>query len=258
MNLWNHTPGLANEVPTITCYKPKEKKTDMALIAFPGGGYVDRAPYEGAGYAEFFANAGITAFAVAYRVAPHSFPLPLLDARRAVRWVRAHAAEYGIDPQKIAVIGSSAGGHLAAMLSTYREGIDFEGTDEIDREDYIPNAQILCYPVIADPTEGAISHADSYWNLIGSRDVAFAQMLSPICHVSSDTPPAFIWHTSDDELVNVINSYRYGEALRRQTVPTELHVFPHGRHGMGVAADDPHVAQWTTLVLNWFHYLGWM
>ena len=100
MELWKQTPGMCQEIPTITWYEPTERKSDGAIVIFPGGGYGGRADYEGAGYAEFLSAAGIPAFSVDYRVAPHAFPLPLLDARRAVRWVRAHAAEFGLDQQK--------------------------------------------------------------------------------------------------------------------------------------------------------------
>ena len=130
-----------------------QKCSDAAIVIFPGGAYRGLADHEGRGYAEFLNENGITAFVVNYRVAPHKFPLDLLDARRAVRWGRAHAGEYGICKDKIAVMGSSAGGHLTALVSTYRGAIDHEGMDAVDREEYLPNAQILCYPVICNPAE---------------------------------------------------------------------------------------------------------
>ena len=144
MKLWENTPGFCETEPEIVPYVPKEKRSDAAIVIFPGGAYVGLADHEGAGYAEYLTGQGITAFVVKYRVAPHKFPLELLDARRAVRWVRFHAEEYGVDKERIAVMGSSAGGHLAALVSTYRGEIDFEGLDAVDAEDYLPNAQILC------------------------------------------------------------------------------------------------------------------
>ena len=119
-----------------------------AIVICPGGAYRLRVAHEGKNYAEFLTEHGYTSFVLDYRVAPHKFPLPLLDARRAIRFVRFYADKYGIDKNKIAIMGSSAGRHLAAMTATYYEPIEFENIDEIDKEDFIPNAQILCYPVI--------------------------------------------------------------------------------------------------------------
>ncbi len=115
MNLWKETPGICDEIPTLTAYLPDKKQSDIAVVIFPGGGYQFRAAYEGDSYAEFLAENGYTAFVCDYRVAPHRFPLPLLDARRAVRTVRYYSDKYGIDKNKVAVMGSSAGGHLAAL-----------------------------------------------------------------------------------------------------------------------------------------------
>ena len=140
LNLWDNTPGLCEEVPVIEYYKPANKTSDAAVVILPGGGYEIRADYEGEGYAQFLADHGISAFVVQYRVKPHTFPLPLLDARRGIRFIRHNAEKYGIDKNKIAIMGSSAGGHLAALTSTYTKPIDFEGIDDIDKEDFLPNA----------------------------------------------------------------------------------------------------------------------
>lgn len=259
MDLWQNTPGLCEEVPTLTEYIPENKKTDAAVVIFPGGGYSGRAAHEGKGYAEFLAENGITAFVCDYRVKPHRFPLPLLDARRAVRYVRANAEKYGIDENKIAVMGSSAGGHLAALVSTYRKPIEFEGIDELDKVNPFPNATILCYPVICSPQQGSITHAGSYKNLLGSEDDAVMQNeVDPSLNVSDETPRAFIWHTAEDPGVNVINSYTYATKLRQHGIDVELHVFPFGRHGLGLAPDFPHIAQWSTLLINWFKEIKWL
>ncbi len=257
MELWKCVPGLCEETPTITPYLPAEKKSDAAVVIFPGGGYEIRAPHEGKGYAEFLAAAGIAAFVVDYRVSPHRFPLPLLDARRAVRFVRAHAAEYGIDPHRVAVMGSSAGGHLAATCATYRGTFAEEQTDEIDREDCRPDAQILCYPVICAPSE--IAHIGSWQNLLGGSDPALEQRIDPAQNVGEDTPPAFIWHTADDNCVHVANAYTYATALRAHNIPVEMHIFPHGPHGLGLATESlPYVSRWGDMLLCWFGYLGWL
>lgn len=258
LKLWENTPGEVFETPTITPFIPEEKKSDAAVVIFPGGGYVIRADHEGSGYAEFLNKHGIAAFVVDYRVRPHTFPLQLLDARRAVRYVRANAEQYGIDKNKIAVMGSSAGAHLAAMVSTYFESIDFEGVDSIDNEDFLPNAQILCYPVICHPTGDGVSHEGSYKNLLGENYPALSEKVNPALNVTESTPPAFIWHTAADSGVNVINSYTYATSLRKNNVPCEMHIFPYGAHGLGLAGNDPHIAQWAGLLINWFKLLGWL
>lgn len=258
MKLWDQTPGLCLTEPEIIPYIPEEKRSDAAVVIFPGGAYRGLADHEGRGYAEFLNENGITAFVVNYRVAPHRFPLELLDARRAVRWVRAHAEEYGVCKDKVAVMGSSAGGHLTALVSTYRGAIDHEGMDAVDREDYLPNAQILCYPVICHPADDGVAHVGSYHNLLESREQADQAKLDPSLIADEKTPAAFIWHTAGDAGVNVINSYRYAEKLRNLNVPVEMHIFPYGRHGLGLATEDPHVAQWSGLLLNWLRLMGWL
>ena len=258
MELWINTPGEYDYEPAIHAWIPENKRSDAAVVIFPGGAYRGLAEHEGAGYAEFLAKNGITAFSVDYRVYPHKFPLELLDARRAVRWVRANADLYGIRKDQIAVMGSSAGGHLAALVSTYREQILFEDMDDVDREDYLPNAQILCYPVICCPAAGSIAHTGSYHNLLTSRDDAEEASVDPSLIADELTPPAFIWHTAADGGVNVINSYRYAEKLRLLNIPVEMHIFPYGQHGLGLAENNPHVAQWSGLLLNWLRLLEWL
>ncbi len=264
-NLWQNTPGKCEEVPTITYYKPDNKTYSGAVVIFPGGGYGHRAPHEGEGYAEFLAHNGISAFVVDYRVYPHTFPLPLVDARRAVRFVRYNAAKFGVDKNKVLVMGSSAGGHLASFVSTYFEPIDFEGMDEIDNEDFIPNAQILCYPVI-NLWDYNIAHIGSGDNLIGNQYVPYNDELylqrrrfSSELNISEKTPPAFIWHTFADEVVDVRNSLRYADKLRELGISVEMHIFPHGRHGLGLTNKsdklENHVAQWGELLLNWIKYI---
>lgn len=264
INLWENTPGMCEEVPTITYYKPENKKSDAAIVIFPGGGYARRAVHEGAGYAEYLAENGISAFVVDYRTAPHHFPLELLDARRGVRFVRYYAEKYGIDKNKISVMGSSAGGHLAAFVSTYTDPIDFEGIDAIDKEDFLPNAQILCYPVI-NLYNRDIAHIGSGNNLIGdiydeTNDEETRKKFSPNLLIKETTPPAFIWHTFADGVVDIENSLEYATALRRAKVnKTEVHLFPDGRHGYGLTAKtekiEIHVAQWADLLLKWLGYI---
>lgn len=254
-NLWENTPGSYDQAPTITAYIPEEKQTDSAIVIFPGGGYACLADYEGDGYARFLVEHGITSFVVTYRVSPHRFPLPLLDARRSVRFVRHFAEKYGIDKNKIAVMGSSAGGHLASLVSTYYENIDFEGADEIDKEDFIPNAQILCYPVIRLLGKG-FGHLGSGYNLLYDKLAELGEELTPELIASDKTPVAFMWHTSNDEVVDVRNTLYYSAKLHELGIQNECHIFPSGNHGLGIAADSPHNSQWTRLLLNWLTYIG--
>ena len=255
--LWENVPGLCEEVPVLDYYPAENRLSDAAVVLFPGGGYRYRAEHEGKGYAGFLNSIGLDAFVCQYRCLPHRFPLELLDARRAIRFIRAHAADFAVDPEKIAAMGSSAGGHLAGLVSNYTDPIDFEGIDEIDKQPYRPNATILCYAVGHKPDETNVAHTGSFERLLGEGRTDY-EHFSTDDLVSDDTPPAFLWHTSDDTCVNVTNSYLYAAALRRHNIPHELHVFPHGRHGLGLSLENPHVAQWKPLLRNWFGEIGWL
>ena len=257
IQLWENVPGMCEEVPVLEYYPAENKVSDATVVICPGGGYAGRAGHEGKGYAEYFNSIGMDAFVCEYRVSPHRFPLPLLDIRRSIRYVRAHAAEYGVNPEKIAVMGSSAGGHLSALVSTCTAPIEFEDIDEIDKLCPVPNATILCYPVIHKPDETRVSHGGSYYNLLG-KDWTDFDPYSPDLLVSDATPTAFIWHTSDDAGVNVINSYLYAKALREHNIKHEMHIFPAGAHGLGLAPNAPHVAQWAGLMKNWLTDMGWL
>ena len=240
----------------ISFYPATHKASNSTIVIFPGGAYRGRAAHEGENYAFLFNTFGMNAFVVHYRVSPHRFPLPLLDARRAVRFVRANAEKFGIDKDKVIVIGSSAGGHLAALLSTYYDAIDGEGIDEIDNEDYLPSAQILCYPVIS--SDESIAHIGSYKNLLGEEGYGKRDKYAPDLLVSERTPKAFIWHTVTDNGVSVINSYKYAEALSKNGVNYELHVFPLGTHGQALGAHTPYVSEWTTLLRRWLTLNGYL
>lgn len=232
--------------PAITAYPAK---SDCAVVIFPGGGYAMRAEHEGRGYAEWFNSIGVTAFVVDYRVAPYRHPAEISDAMRAVKYVRAFADKYGIDKNKIAVMGSSAGGHLAASVSVHYDKDFYQATDNIDRESCRPDATILCYPVI-DMFE--YRDEGSRTNLIGKR--AFKSdkdFMSLYNHVTLNTPQAFIWHTAEDSTVPCENSILYAKALSEYHVPFELHIYPYGHHGLGLAEEMPHVAQWAPSLQNW-------
>lgn len=245
-------------VPVIEYYPAKNKVTDAAVVIFPGGGYTMRAPHEGEGYAKFLNDFGMDAFVVEYRVHPDIFPKPLMDARAGVRFVRANAARFGIDPNKIAVMGSSAGGHLAALCSNYTTPIPEEAALPYSDVCPMPNATVLCYPVIA-LSDLAVTHVGSLFYLSGKQEnFEIAAKLDPRYLVTEKTPPAFLWHTSNDAAVNVKNSLLYGAALREHGVPFEMHIFPDGPHGLGIAQDRPNVHAWTSLLKVWFGEIGFL
>ncbi len=258
IELWEGSPPdyKGGEIPRLTYFPTEIKLGRGAILIFAGGGYTMRCDYEGEGYAKFINKCGLDAFVLDYRVAPNRFPSPLLDARRAMRIIRNNADFFGILPKKIAVMGSSAGGHLAALLSTYRGIIAGEGYDELDKIDSIPNAQILCYSVLSEYAAG------SYKNLLGESADKKNDYVNPALLADTKTPPAFIWHTADDPVVNVLNSYEYAKKLKALEVPTEMHIFPFGQHGLALCDDEargalsPHVAVWKPLLVRWLEFNG--
>lgn len=246
------------EVPYIKYYPASDRKSDGCVITFAGGGYRTRAAYECDGYRELLNGVGIDVFDVDYRVKPTRYPYPLLDARRAIRYVRAHAEELGLNPCRIAVMGSSAGGHLAAFVAACRDKIAGEGVDALDEVDYIPNAQILCYPVL--DMDG---HPGSFVNMLGDN-YSKHRDLTPRLVAGKDTPPVFLWHTSTDNCVDVNNSFRYAHRLHELGVSIEMHIYPVGGHGLGVGyhperdINVPYVQSWTQNLLAWLKLQGWL
>ncbi len=220
-----------------------------AVVVCPGGGYVMKADHEGDPIAMMLNEAGISAYVLDYRVAPCHYLAPLSDASRAIRVVRSLGYE------KVGILGFSAGGHLTCSAATlYTEG-DPESADPIERLSSRPDAFIPCYPVVS---VYAYSHLGSRINLLGthSDDPVFLRKFSADQNVTENTPPAFIWHTSDDSVVPVENSLMLAGALAAKGVPFELHVFPQGPHGLGLAESYPDVAQWAGLCQKWLTKLG--
>lgn len=242
------------DIPYVKYFEPKAPATGAAVITFAGGGYRTRALYECESYCQLLSELGIATFDVEYRVKPTKFPYPLLDARRAIRYVRANAKKYGIDPNKIAVMGSSAGGHLAALVSTYTQSIDGEGTDDLDKVDFLPNAQILCYPVMDFD-----SNPGSYKNLLGKEHPTDEEKkkVNPQCLATQNAPPAFIWHTSSDPAVNANGSLKYAQFLHDLGVSVEMHIYPVGGHGLGIGCypdmniDVPYIQTWINNLADW-------
>ncbi|MER6947184.1 alpha/beta hydrolase [Nonomuraea sp. NPDC000554] len=228
-----------------------------AIVVLPGGGYARQAGHEGEPVARWLNTLGIAAFVLRYRVAPHRHPLPLLDAARAMRFVRHHASEWGVDPLRVGVLGFSAGGHLAGLLATETAAMLPEGPhDEIDRKDARPGVAVLCYPVVT--LSGAPAHQGSVTNLLGPEP-AGAQLagLSLQHRAGPATPPVFLWHTTEDDVVPVDNSLLLASALAAHQVPVELHVYPNGKHGLGLAEAEPGAGEWTTACARFLRTQGW-
>ena len=255
--LWEgEIPGFIEEAnePLIHYYPAKEKCGNGCVLILPGGAYRARAAHEGEGYALFFAEHGIDSFVVDYRVKPSVFPIPLLDARRAIRYVRANAEKFGIDPKKIAIMGSSAGGHLAALTSTYKDKIEGEGVDSLDEIDPMPNMQILCYPVL-----DINGHPGSFINLLGDSYPSH-RSVTPYYLADKNTPPMFLWHTATDKSVDINNSFRYASRLHEFDISMEMHIYPCGGHGLGLGyhpdknIDLPYIQSWSEHLINWLKF----
>lgn len=240
--------------PVLFPFLLKSAAPTGAVIVCSGGGYSRLAPHEGAPVADMFNRAGIAAFVLRYRVAPHRHPAPLYDLQRAVRVVRFHSGDWAIKPERIAVLGFSAGGHLAATAVTHFDGGNAQAPDPVDRVSCRPDAGVLCYPVISF---GTFRHQGSMVNLIGENPPESLRLwLSNERHVTPESPPCFLWHTANDRSVPVENSLQFASALSGCKVSYALHVFPTGPHGMGLASSDPVVSAWAGLCVQWLKGLG--
>ena len=227
------------DIPTLTPYLPEAgKATGAAIVICPGGGYGGLAPHEGADYARFLNESGIAGFVLKYRLGSGGYrhPVMLQDAARAVRTVRARAEEWKLDPKRIGIMGSSAGGHLASTLLTHFDAGKPDAADPIERQSSRPDLGILCYAVI---TLGEFTHQGSKRNLLGNNPAPdLVRALSNELQVTKDTPPCFIWHTYEDPGVPVENSLQFAEALRRAGVPCDLHIYQKGQHGLGLGTRE--------------------
>ena len=263
IRLWEgDAPGALGQrpqdIPTLTPYPAAaDKKTGATMLIFPGGGYGHLAEHEGKGYAEWFAANGIQAYVLKYRLGSNGYrhPIMLNDAARAMRMVRAFAKRDGLDPARIGVIGSSAGGHLASTLITHFDparpgGPKLEAGDAYDRESSRPDLAVLCYPVVS---LGEFGHAGSRRNLLGENPSAdLVKLLSSELQVTKDTPPTFLWHTVEDKAVPVENSMLFASALRRAGVPVSLHIYELGAHGLGLGRPGREAPPWADQLLYWF------
>ncbi len=255
IKLWDIIPLYIDgeEVPALRYFPAENKQGRGTVIIFAGGAYMRRSEHEADGYARFLNGAGLDAFVLDYRILPYRYPAALIDARRAVRFVRENAEKFGIDPEKIAVMGSSAGGHLAAHVSTFRGDLTEEAHDALDATDPTPNAQILCYPVT-----DCQAHLGSYKNLLGEENVSLADSVNPILLADESAPRAFIWHTETDPHVKVTSTLVYAARLHELDVRCELHTYPEGGHGLGLADKYPSVRRWQGELLFWLGNEGYL
>jgi acetyl esterase/lipase len=248
------------DVPTLTPYWPANGRgTGAAVVICPGGGYGGLAGHEGRDYALWLNERGIAGLVLKYRLgsANYRHPAMMLDVQRAIRVARANAAEWRLDPARIGVMGSSAGGHLAATALTHFDAGDAAAADDIARVGCRPDFGILCYAVIS---MGPNTHGGSRANLLGQDPTPeLIQLLSNELQVTKDTPPTFIWHNADDGAVKVENSLDFAAALSSNKVPFELHVYQKGGHGQGLGKADPDPAKllpWTLELKNWLKLRG--
>jgi acetyl esterase/lipase len=258
--IWeNGAPGAQGkeekDIPTLTLFRPVDgTATGAAMVICPGGGYGGLAQHEGKDYAEWLAKNGVTGFVLRYRLgsAGYRHPRMLEDAARAVRLVRARSSEWKVDPTRIGIMGSSAGGHLASTLLTHFDAGKSDAEDLIERQSSRPDLGILCYPVI---TMGERTHHGSKRNLLGESPADdLVKLLSNELQVTKDTPPTFLWHTAEDTAVVPENSVMFALALQEHKVPYELHIYEKGRHGIGLANGHP----WTEQCLRWLKVRGFV
>lgn len=263
--LWpDGAPGAAGDEdrdkPELRIYLPAaEKATGAGVVICPGGGYGALATdHEGHQVAKWFNSIGVAGFVLKYRLGPrYRHPAPLHDAQRAVRYVRANAAKLGVDPQRLGIMGFSAGGHLASTAATHFDKGDAQSEDPIDRQSSRPSFAILAYPVISFTQP--FTHAGSGRNLLGENpDPELLKFLSNETQVTPETPPTFLFHTGEDTGVPVENSLVFYAALRKAGVPAELHVYQGGPHGVGLAPGNPVLSTWKDRLAGWLKINGFL
>jgi len=270
IRLWDgDAPGALGkedpDVPTLTPYLPaSDKASGTAIVVCPGGGYGGLAGHEGEGYAKWLADNGVAAFVLKYRLGSKGYrhPAMLGDASRAIRLVRSKAADWKLDPKRIGIMGSSAGGHLASTAVTHFDAGKADATDAIEKQSSRPDFGILCYAVIS--MQDGVTHSGSKRNLLGDKpDPALVELLSNEKQVTKETPPCFVWSTQEDKAVPVMNSLQFVMALEKAGIVYDFHVYQKGPHGIGlsegrngVAANDVH--PWGKDVLFWMRQNSWL
>jgi len=261
--LWEHgAPGALGsgdqDTPTVTVYPALDgTRTGTAILIAPGGSYRMLAlNHEGRQFANFFNGMNVTAFVLKYRLGPrYHHPIELGDVQRAIRWVRAHSEQYGFGPDRVGLLGFSAGGHLASTAATHFDLGKSNATDPIDRLSCRPDFLILAYPVITMLPPDA--HEESVSNLLGKNaSTELRKQLSNQLNVTPQTPPTFLLSTSEDTVVAPENTVEFYLALRKAGVPAEMHVFEKGPHGVGLDLEDPVLGTWPMLLTNWLRERG--
>jgi acetyl esterase/lipase len=265
--LWTTSAPLARgsapgDVPKLYYYPATTPGVKSAVIVLPGGGYVHVVnEKEGAVEGKWLAAHGVAAFVLQYRLSPwYKYPAPMLDGARAVRYVRAHAAEYGVDPNKIGVWGFSAGGNLAGYLATEPFKLDKANTDPVERVTAHPDFAIFSYARLT--MDNSVPRPGNMESLVG--DNPSPEMLDKISfarHVTRETSPSFVYATTADQTVNSLNATAYYDAMKRAGTPVELHIFELGPHGTGMGQNLKGLAElevWPTLLEHWMQFHGWM
>jgi acetyl esterase/lipase len=251
--------GVADDdKPTISAYLPASNPTRTAVVIAPGGGYQHLSMvHEGSEVAEWLNAHGVAAFVLKYRLGPkYHHPIELGDAQRAIRTVRARAAEFGVAPDHIGMWGFSAGGHLTASAGTHFDAGNLTTTDVIERASSRPDFLVLAYPVIT--LEDPYAHKGSRQYLLGPTPAqSDVDAMSDELHVTAETPPTFLFTTTDDHTVPVMNSVMFYEALVKAGIPAEMHIFQHGGHGAGLAPTNPQLSPWTDLLIKWMRERGY-
>jgi acetyl esterase/lipase len=259
MALWDgKVPGALGDAesdrPTLTLYATSSQhEPTAAVIVLPGGSYQHLATnHEGRQVANWLNALGVTAFVLKYRLGPrYHHPVELGDAQRAIRMVRARAKEFGVLPDKIGVMGFSAGGHLASTTETHFDAGTPQAADPIERVSSRPDFAVLAYPVISLTAE--YTHQNSRTNLLGKSPAPeLVRELSSDLNVTAQAPPTFLFSSSTDTVVPPENSVAFYLALHRAGVPAELHIFDNAPHGVGLDLADPSVGEWSTLLVHWF------
>ena len=257
IRLWDgDAPGAQGDddadVPTLTPFPTtKAKASGAAFVVCPGGGYGGLAPHEGEPIAQWLNALGIHAFVLKYRLGPkYHYPAEMLDVQLAIRLARSQANQWNLDPNRIGIVGFSAGGHLASTASTHFDAGIVNDPDPINRISSRPDLAILVYPVIS-MTE-PYGHTESRQNLLGDNpDLAMQLLLSNDRQVTAQTPPSFIIHGADDDVVPMEHALLFAMACRQHKVPVELHVFERGPHGFGLGGDNPVLGTWPGIAAEW-------
>ena len=250
------TRNVAGRSTADYCFFAEGTQTQTAVVVCPGGGYGMLAvDHEGKQIAQWLNNLGIAAFMLEYRLGPkYHHPSQLLDAQRAIRYVRSHAEEYHLDSRRIGIWGFSAGGHLAAMAGTMFDAGDAAAKDPIDRVSSRPDFLILDY-ALTDRLGSASDY--SYGNLLGKNpDAKQLAEVTPVLHVTHETPTTFLVHSDDDEVVLPQNSINFYLALKKAGVPAELHIYRYGGHGYGLAPLDPVLSSYALRLADWLRGIG--